>query len=131
MKITRHVAEIIQRQEFVCKLARAMMMFGGPSHRLQAQIQATARVLEIELSCMYLPDMMLISFDDSTTGTSNIKLIRQGGAFDISKLQAAYKLYWKVGAEPDQLSHATCSHCCFRSSTTISQSRTRLSSWTI
>ncbi|EKM50983.1 uncharacterized protein PHACADRAFT_128612 [Phanerochaete carnosa HHB-10118-sp] len=94
--ITRHVAEIIQRQEFVCKLARAMMMFGGPSHRLQAQIRATARVLEIELSCMYLPDMMLISFDDPTTGTSNIKLIRQGGAFDISKLQAAYKLYWKV-----------------------------------
>lgn len=94
--ITRHVAEIIARQEFVCKLARAMMMFGGPSHRLQAQIQATARVLEIELSCMYLPDMMLISFDDPTTGTSNIKLIRQGGAFDISKLQAAYKLYWKV-----------------------------------
>ncbi|KIP04642.1 hypothetical protein PHLGIDRAFT_109285 [Phlebiopsis gigantea 11061_1 CR5-6] len=94
--ITRHVAEIIQRQEFVCKLARAMMMFGGPSHRLQAQIMATARVLEISLSCMYLPDMMLISFDDPTTGTSNIKLIRQGGAFDISKLQSAYKLYWKV-----------------------------------
>ena len=45
---------------------------------------------------MYLPDMMLISFDDPATGTSNIKLIRQSGAFDISKLQAAYKLYWKV-----------------------------------
>lgn len=39
---------------------------------------------------------MLISFDDPATGTSNIKLIRQSGAFDISKLQAAYKLYWKV-----------------------------------
>ena len=90
------MAEIIARQEFVCKLVRALMMFGGPSHRLQAQIQATARVLEIELSCMYLPDMMLISFDDPSTGTSNLKLIRQGGAFDISKLQAAYKLYWKV-----------------------------------
>lgn len=49
MQITRHVAEIIQRQEFICKLARAMMMFGGPSHRLQAQIQATAKVLEVEL----------------------------------------------------------------------------------
>ncbi|THG96495.1 hypothetical protein EW026_g5356 [Hermanssonia centrifuga] len=94
--ITRHVAEIIQRQEFICKLTRSMMMFGGPSHRLQAQIQATARVLDISLSCMYLPDIMLISFDDASTGTSNIKLIRQGGAFDISKLQAAYKLYWKV-----------------------------------
>ena len=73
-----------------------MMMFGGPAHRLPAQIQATARVLDIALSCMYLPDMMLISFDDAATGTSSLKLIRQGGAFDIAKLQAAYKLYWKV-----------------------------------
>ena len=96
LQITRHVAEIIQRQEFVCKLARAMMMFGGPSHRLQAQIQATGKVLDIQLSCMYLPDVMLISFDDAATGTSSLKLIRQGGAFDIAKLQAAYKLYWKV-----------------------------------
>jgi uncharacterized membrane protein YjjP (DUF1212 family) len=72
------------------------MMFGGPSHRFQAQIQATAKVLDIELSCMYLPDVMLISFDDTATGTSNIKLIRQAPTLDLEKLQLAYKLYWKV-----------------------------------
>ncbi|KZT05711.1 DUF1212-domain-containing protein [Laetiporus sulphureus 93-53] len=94
--ITRHVAEIVQRQEFILKLARAMMMFGGPTHRLQAQIQATGKVLDIPLSCMYLPDVMLISFDDSATSTSNIKFIRQGSALDIGKLQDAYALYWKV-----------------------------------
>ncbi|KAA1473295.1 DUF1212-domain-containing protein [Dentipellis sp. KUC8613] len=94
--ITRHVAEIIQRQEFILKLARAMMMFGGPSHRLQAQIQSTARVLELELSCLYLPDVMLISFDDSVTSTSNIKFIRQSSALDLGKLKQGYTLYWKV-----------------------------------
>ncbi|KAL5480596.1 PRM10_1 [Sanghuangporus weigelae] len=94
--ITRHVAEIMQRQEFILKLARAFMMFGAPSHRLPAQIQATARVLEMELSCMYLPDVMLISFDDAATSTSNIKFIRQGAALSLGKLQDAYDLYWKV-----------------------------------
>lgn len=73
-----------------------MMMFGGPTHRLQAQIQATGKVLDIQLSCMYLPDVMLISFDDATTSTSNIKFIRQASALDIGKLQDAYALYWKV-----------------------------------
>lgn len=73
-----------------------MMMFGGPSHRLQAQIQATAKVLDMELSCLYLPDVMLISFDDTATGTSSIKFIRQGSAIDIGKLQEAHELYWKV-----------------------------------
>ncbi|KAL4061818.1 hypothetical protein V8B97DRAFT_648494 [Scleroderma yunnanense] len=94
--ITRHVAAILQRQEFILKLARAMMMFGGPSHRLVAQIHSTGRVLDIELSCMYLPDMMLISFEDSATGTSNVKLIRQGSVLDLEKLGDAHALYWNV-----------------------------------
>ncbi|KAJ4493427.1 hypothetical protein C8J55DRAFT_416832 [Lentinula edodes] len=94
--ITRHVAQIIQRQEFICKLARSMMMFGGPAHRLTSQIQATARVLDIELSCMYLPDVMLISFEDSSTGTSLIKFIKQGSVLNIGKLGEGYMIYWKV-----------------------------------
>ncbi|KAJ8078940.1 pheromone-regulated protein prm10 [Marasmius tenuissimus] len=71
--ITRHVAQILQRQEFLLKLARSMMMFGAPAHRLPAQIAATARVLEIPLSCLYLPDVMIISFDDmlGSLGTSS------------------------------------------------------------
>ena len=86
----------MQRQEFILKFARAFMMFGAPSHRLTAQIYATARVLDMQLSCMYLPDVMLISFDDAATSTSNIKFIRQGSALNLGKLQDAYDLYWKV-----------------------------------
>ena len=79
------------------KLARAMMMFGGPSHRLQSQILSAAHVLDIELSCLYLPDVLLISFDDSSTSTSSIKLIRQGSSLDIGKLHDSYLLYWEAG----------------------------------
>ncbi|KAI9461872.1 hypothetical protein F5148DRAFT_1276653 [Russula earlei] len=94
--ITRHISSLISRQTFVLKLARAMMMFGGPTHRLQAQIQSTARVLDISLSCLYLPDVMLIAFDDDVTSTSNVKLIRQGSSLDLGKLQDAHKVYWRV-----------------------------------
>ena len=73
-----------------------MMMFGGPSHRLQSQILSAARVLDIELSCLYLPDVLLVSFDDSSTSTSSVKLIRQGSSLDIGKLHDSYLLYWKV-----------------------------------
>ena len=78
------------------KLTRAMMMFGGPPHRLQSQIMSAARVLDIQLSALYLPDVVLLSFDDSGTGTSHIKLIRQGSALNIEKLTDAFCLYWKV-----------------------------------
>jgi uncharacterized membrane protein YjjP (DUF1212 family) len=95
-QITRHISSLISRQTFILKLARAMMMFGGPTHRLQAQVQSTARVLEISLSCMYLPDVMLIAFDDDVTSTSSVKLIRQSSALDLGKLQDAHKIYWRV-----------------------------------
>ncbi|KAL0564685.1 pheromone-regulated protein prm10 [Marasmius crinis-equi] len=121
--ITRHVAQILQRQEFLLKLARSMMMFGAPAHRLPAQIAATARVLEIPLSCLYLPDVMIISFDDMlgslgassstvsmdsdspggmpsppplTASTSSLRLLRQSPALDLGKLKDAYDIYWKV-----------------------------------
>lgn len=94
--ITRHVARVIQREEFILKLTRVMMMFGGPSHRLQSQIQCAARVLEIDLCVVYFPDNFIISFDDDSTGTSHVKIIRQVSALDLGKLSDAYRLYWKV-----------------------------------
>ncbi|KAF8641639.1 hypothetical protein AX16_009865 [Volvariella volvacea WC 439] len=94
--ITRHVAELLQREEFILKFARAMMMFGGPSHRLMSQLQSTARVLDMELSCLYLPDVLLISFDDPASGTSHLKFIRQSSSLDLGKLTDAYAVYWRV-----------------------------------
>ncbi|KAF5389379.1 hypothetical protein D9757_004249 [Collybiopsis confluens] len=105
--ITRHVAQIIQRQEFICKLTRSMMMFGGPGHRLTSQIQATARVLDIELSCMYLPDVMLISFEDPSTGTSLIKFIKQSSVLSLGKLSKGYVIYWKVIHDELSVSNAS------------------------
>lgn len=73
--IKEHVAAILERQNFILKLARAFMMFGAPSHRLEAQIQATARVLELpHCSAMYLPGVLLVNFGDPATCTSDIKV---------------------------------------------------------
>lgn len=94
--ITKHIAQIIQREEFILKLTRAMMMFGSPTHRLQPQIQSAARVLDINLSFLYLPEVALLSFEDTATGTSYVKFIRQPSALDLGKLTDAYRLYWKV-----------------------------------
>lgn len=58
--IIQHVAAILSRQQFILKLARALMMFGSPTHRLETQIQATARVLDINVQVVYLPNIMLM-----------------------------------------------------------------------
>ncbi|BGP17725.1 hypothetical protein JCM10213_005306 [Rhodosporidiobolus nylandii] len=94
--ITQHVAAILERQNFVMKMARAFMMFGAPSHRLEAQMQATARVLEINCQVIYIPGVMLISFGDVATHTSDIKFLKQANGLDLGKLLTAYMIYFNV-----------------------------------
>ncbi|PWN99218.1 DUF1212-domain-containing protein [Tilletiopsis washingtonensis] len=94
--ITMHVAAILQRQEFLLKLARALMMFGAPTHRIETQIQQTARVLEINCRCIYLPNLMLLAFGDDATHTSETKFIKQAGGLDLTKLTDMHAIYWNV-----------------------------------
>ncbi|GJN90300.1 hypothetical protein Rhopal_003308-T1 [Rhodotorula paludigena] len=77
--ITQHVAAILERQQFIMKMARAFMMFGAPSHRLEAQMQATARVLEINCQVIYIPGFL-----------------KQANGLDLGKLLAAYMIYFNV-----------------------------------
>ena len=94
--ITMHVAAILQRQQFIMKLARALMMFGAPTHRMETQIQQTGRVLEINCRCIYLPNLMLIAFGDDTTHTSETKFIKQTPALNLTKLTDIHTIYWNV-----------------------------------
>lgn len=77
--------------------------FGSPSHRLETQIQATAKVLEINAQVVYLPGTMLISFGDDATHTSETKFLKQATGLDLGKLLATHHLYWNVSREPPTL----------------------------
>ncbi|GJJ13472.1 hypothetical protein Clacol_007726 [Clathrus columnatus] len=94
--ITKHIAEVLQRQEFIMKFARAHMMFAGPGHRLQSQVQVAARVLDLQISTVYLPNVLLVSFGDESTSTSNVKIIQQSGSLNLEKLSMMHELFWKV-----------------------------------
>ena len=94
--ITMHVAAILKRQEFLLKLSRCLMMFGAPTHRIEQQIQATANVLEVNCRCVYFPSVMLLSFGDENTHTSETKIIKQGSTVDLTKLTDMHTIYWNV-----------------------------------
>lgn len=71
-------------------------MFGSPSHRLETQLQATARVLELNAQVVYLPGTMLLSFGDDATHTSETKFLKQATGLDLGKLLATHRIYWNV-----------------------------------
>ncbi|KAK4200083.1 hypothetical protein QBC40DRAFT_76519 [Triangularia verruculosa] len=95
-KIKIHIAEIINRHRYLIKLCNALMIYGAPTHRLEAYMQMSARVLGIEGQFLYLPGIMIISFDDSQTHTTEVKIVRAGQGLDFGRLRDVHEIYKEV-----------------------------------
>ncbi|KAK4034983.1 hypothetical protein C8A01DRAFT_18293 [Parachaetomium inaequale] len=95
-RIKIHIAEIINRHAYLLKLCKALMIYGAPTHRLEAYMRMSARVLGIEGQFMYLPDTMIISFDDSNTHTTEVKIVRASQGLDFGRLRDVHEIYKEV-----------------------------------
>jgi uncharacterized membrane protein YjjP (DUF1212 family) len=96
IRITVHIAETLSRQKYLIRLCKALMSYGAPTHRLEEYLKMTARVLEIEAQFLYIPGCMLISFDDSSTHTTEVKLVRTAQGVDLGKLKDVHEIYKEV-----------------------------------
>jgi uncharacterized membrane protein YjjP (DUF1212 family) len=96
IRVTVHIAEIISRQRFLMQLCRALMKYGAPTHRLEEYMQMTARVLEVDAQFLYLPGCMIMAFDDTTTRTTEFKLVRIAQGIDLSRLADTHSVYKNV-----------------------------------
>ncbi|KAL1843846.1 hypothetical protein VTJ49DRAFT_7197 [Mycothermus thermophilus] len=95
-RIKIHIADILNRQTFLIKLCKALITYGAPTHRLEAYMRMSARALGIEGQFLYLPDIMLISFDDSNTHTTEVKIVRVSQGLDFGRLRDVHNIYKEV-----------------------------------
>lgn len=96
IRVTVHIAEILARQRYIMQLCRALMRYGAPTHRLEEYMQMTARVLEVSGQFLYLPGCMIMSFDDPTTRTAEVKLVRMMQGVDLGRLADTHMVYKNV-----------------------------------
>lgn len=92
IRITFEIANILQKQEFLRKLCRALMMYGCPAHRLEYAMRQVSRTLGVESEYVFIPNVMLITFYDSTTRTTETHFIRQNPGFEMHRLADIYRL---------------------------------------
>ncbi|CCH45541.1 putative membrane protein [Wickerhamomyces ciferrii] len=95
-RITVHIADILQRQRFVLRMCKALMLYGAPTHRLEEYLTMTARVLEIDGQFIYFPGCMIVSFGDATTRTSEVQLVRCPQGLNLYKLHRVHRIYKQV-----------------------------------
>ncbi|KAK7207856.1 hypothetical protein BZA70DRAFT_253775 [Myxozyma melibiosi] len=96
IRITVHIAEVLQRQRFILKLCRALMLYGAPTHRLEEYMKMTSRVLEIDGQFLYIPGCMIVSFGDVSTHTSEMQLVRVTQGVDLGRLHLTHLIYKEV-----------------------------------
>ena len=96
IRITVHIAETLSRQKYLMKLCRALMSYGAPTHRLEEYMKMSARVLEIDGQFLYIPGCMIISFDDVSTHTTEVKLVKAPQGVDLGKLKDIHEIYKEV-----------------------------------
>lgn len=96
LRITVHIADILQRQRFIIRMCKALMLFGAPTHRLEEYMVMTSRVLEIDGQFVYFPGTMIVAFGDAATRTSEVHLVRCAQGVNLSKLSDTHKIYKDV-----------------------------------
>ncbi|KAJ2614330.1 pheromone-regulated protein prm10 [Coemansia sp. RSA 1365] len=85
-KILAQLVDIFNRQNFLLVASRALMAFGAPLHRLEANLIAIALNLDVQASFAVLPGIILITFGDEDTRSSETYVVRIVSGYDMYRL---------------------------------------------
>lgn len=96
MRIELNITSVHNRQLFLMKLAKALMVFGAPSHRIESQLLSAARILEVDAEYVNLPGIMICSFGDHDTKTSDTHFVKCGGRLSLGALHQVHQIYRAV-----------------------------------
>ncbi|KAJ9113924.1 hypothetical protein QFC19_000119 [Naganishia cerealis] len=83
-KITKHISDVMERQEFIEHLAKALINFGAPAHSIETWLEATSDILEVSEFSFHSHEL-LADF-----------LRRPKGGLDLYRLALVHKVYRKV-----------------------------------
>jgi uncharacterized membrane protein YjjP (DUF1212 family) len=98
-----HMAE---RQKLILKFARALMLFGAPSHRVESQLNALSQVLDVDGQFIHFPGLVIASFGDIDNHTSECHFVKSKTELALGHLSEVHNLYKSVIS--DQLSVHDC-----------------------
>ncbi|KAJ2388121.1 pheromone-regulated protein prm10 [Coemansia sp. RSA 2611] len=87
---------LLLHQRFLILLAKALMVYGSPLHYLEDNLGRIARLLDLEVTVSAIPGLILLSFEDSVTHTSENKVIRCANGWDMHRLDETNQLLRRV-----------------------------------
>jgi uncharacterized membrane protein YjjP (DUF1212 family) len=83
---------IRSQQMYMVALAKALLIYGAPTHRVEWYMERAATCLGLQAKVFYMPDHFILSFDDETSYKSDFQLVKGAGS-DLSRFEDAHKVY--------------------------------------
>lgn len=98
-EISIKTSDEMHAQKFCIEAARCFLMYGGPAHHLEAQLEKLALVLHTRAEFLLLPNTVFASFYDVKGGSDaagGLHAIKKVGILSISHLRRTYSVYKRV-----------------------------------
>jgi uncharacterized membrane protein YjjP (DUF1212 family) len=72
------------------------MTFGAPSHRIEPQLSAAARILEVTAEFVHLPGLIICAFGDEEFGTTDTQFVKARTRLALGALHKVHITYRQV-----------------------------------
>ncbi|KAF8349736.1 hypothetical protein F5887DRAFT_942173 [Amanita rubescens] len=93
---SNNTEEIAKRRKFILRLAKALLAFGAPSHRIESQLTAAATILGVSAEFVHLPNIVIVSMRCTETGSSRTHFVRATGRVALTSLHKVHQIYRDV-----------------------------------
>ncbi|KAF8203194.1 hypothetical protein BJ912DRAFT_842444 [Pholiota molesta] len=84
------------RRKFILKLAKALLTFGAPSHRIESQLLAAAKILDAPIEIVYLPGLIIVSVWNEEKSSMKTYFVRSRGRIALTSLHRVHQIYRDV-----------------------------------
>lgn len=100
-------SHIDRRRKFILKMARALMLFGAPSHRVESQLNALSGVLHVDAQFIHFPGIVIASFGESETNLSQTHFVKSKTEIALGRLNELHALYKEVMSDKIPIADAS------------------------
>ncbi|KAB5527993.1 hypothetical protein GE09DRAFT_1149893 [Coniochaeta sp. 2T2.1] len=98
---------VMQQEDYILHVCRALMMYGAPTHRLEEYMRRTADAFGLKLQSFYMPGCMIITFNNMVWRSKDVQIIRCTESLNLSKLDDVHAVFKDVIHGRLSAEHAT------------------------
>ncbi|KAJ7293412.1 hypothetical protein C8J57DRAFT_1043297 [Mycena rebaudengoi] len=80
------------RRKFILKLAKALMSYGAPSHRIESQLNAASQLLDARTEFVHLPNIIIVTVRSKSAATRTY-FVRATGRIALTSLNRVHLIY--------------------------------------